>query len=381
MKKIVIIVMSVMLISVIMVSSYSEGTEKETKNEILGYSIEYFETQAKCLIEYERIVNSFETDDKGNTVYPDWYAGAFMDHEKGQIVIYTTDFTELKCLQQLSVNEELIRYEYRPHSRNELDKVVSKISGLIDELKQKDIIIYGVYTDEVESAVHITIEKIEGNTHSLLSSLLDCDFLIIEQGEEEQEQEEVNIGGGYPLNNGTLGFAASRNGVNGYVISGHVGHSNGTLLYYSGTSIGGVQYNSYYNGSTADAAFVLSNGNFGRTSAVYTGGKIISASTVALPTGTTVVKSGKATGQTVGSITSINQTSTSNGISFYNQTRTNYSSDNGDSGGPVMVYYGISNGQTLYKLVGIHRASTDSYAVFSPYANIWNEIGAVVYIE
>ena len=126
---------------------------------------------------------------------------------------------------------------------------------------------------------------------------------------------------------------------------------------------------------------VLSNGNFGRTSAVYTGGRIISASTVALPTGTTVVKSGKATGQTVGSITSINQTSTSNGISFYNQTRTNYSSDNGDSGGPVMVYYGISNGQTLYKLVGIHRSSTDSYAVFSPYANIWNEIGAVVYIE
>ena len=379
MKKIIIIILCVLFALTIMASSYSEETENETKNEILGYSIEYFEIQAKCLIEYERIVNSFETDDKGNTVYPDWYAGAFMDHEKGQIVIYTTDFTELKCLQQLSVNEELIRYEYRPHSRNELDRVVSKISGLIDELKQKDIIIYGVYTDEVESAVHITIEKIEGNTHSLLSSLLDCDFLIIEQGEEEQE--EVNIGGGYPLNNGTLGFAASRNGVNGYVISGHVGHPNGTLLYYSGTSIGGVQYNSYYNGSTADAAFVLSNGNFGRTSAVYTGGRIISASTVALPTGTTVVKSGKATGQTVGSITSINQTSTSNGISFYNQTRTNYSSDNGDSGGPVMVYYGISNGQTLYKLVGIHRSSTDSYAVFSPYANIWNEIGAVVYIE
>ena len=379
MKKIIIIILCVLFALTIMASSYSEETENETKNEILGYSIEYFEIQAKCLIEYERIVNSFETDDKGNTVYPDWYAGAFMDHEKGQIVIYTTDFTELKCLQQLSVNEELIRYEYRPHSRNELDRVVSKISGLIDELKQKDIIIYGVYTDEVESAVHITIEKIEGNTHSLLSSLLDCDFLIIEQGEEEQE--EVNIGGGYPLNNGTLGFAASRNGVNGYVISGHVGHPNGTPLYYSGTSIGGVQYNSYYNGSTADAAFVLSNGNFGRTSAVYTGGRIISASTVALPTGTTVVKSGKATGQTVGSITSINQTSTSNGISFYNQTRTNYSSDNGDSGGPVMVYYGISNGQTLYKLVGIHRSSTDSYAVFSPYANIWNEIGAVVYIE
>ncbi len=180
MKKIIIIIFCVLFALTIMASSYSEETENETKNEILGYSIEYFEIQAKCLIEYERIVNSFETDDKGNTVYPDWYAGAFMDHEKGQIVIYTTDFTELKCLQQLSVNEELIRYEYRPHSRNELDRVVSKISGLIDELKQEDIIIYGVYTDEVESAVHITIEKIEGNTHSLLSSLLDCDFLIIE---------------------------------------------------------------------------------------------------------------------------------------------------------------------------------------------------------
>ncbi len=72
MKKIIIILVSVLFASTIMASSYSEETKNGTENEFLGYGVEYFEIQAKCLDEYERIIDLFESDEKGKTIYPDW---------------------------------------------------------------------------------------------------------------------------------------------------------------------------------------------------------------------------------------------------------------------------------------------------------------------
>ena len=64
-----------------------------------------------------------------------------------------------------------------------------------------------------------------------------------------------------------------------------------------------------------------------------------------------------------------------------NQMVASFSNAPGDSGGPVMVYNGMSGSQVLYKLVGIIAGGNGTYGYFSPYQNIWNELGVIPYIE
>ena len=115
------------------------------------------------------------------------------------------------------------------------------------------------------------------------------------------------------------------------------------------------------NNTTADASFVQSNGNCGRTSVLVTGDKIISVSNTALPTGVTVVKYGVTTGLTVGSIIYTSYNQHDNPIWVNNQMVASFSNAPGDSGGPVMFYNGMSGSQVLYKLVGIIAGGNGTY--------------------
>lgn len=57
----------------------------------------------------------------------------------------------------------------------------------------------------------------------------------------------------------TLGFCATRNGVEGYVTAGHSADRIGEEFTYNGTVIGEVPHTAWYQNTTADAGFIRVN--------------------------------------------------------------------------------------------------------------------------
>lgn len=87
-------------IFIIVLYNMSYANDEDALQEImsLGYSYEYLETQAKCLKNHEKLMNTFEKDSNGKIIYPEWFAGTFMDHEKGQLVVFKR---QVKCVKYM----------------------------------------------------------------------------------------------------------------------------------------------------------------------------------------------------------------------------------------------------------------------------------------
>ena len=113
--------------------------------------------------------------------------------------------------------------------------------------------------------------------------------------------EATDLKGGYGIksqdNNAysTLGFGATRNGVDGVVIAGHAGNKYLEGFEYNGTAIGAVTKDGLYNGSYADASFVTTTTAFNSTNKLVPG-NVVGKQLSALPYGTTVLMYGYGTG-------------------------------------------------------------------------------------
>ncbi len=183
----------------------------------------------------------------------------------------------------------------------------------------------------------------------------------------------------------SIGFAATRNGVDGFVIAGHAGDSTSQMFLYNNLAFGRVTATAFYDYSSADAAFVKNSG------AVY-GSNLIAEIAIChntatgisdYPVGALIYKYGGTTKLTSGKIISNYYTTAadlnSNGINdlhLTNQTTADYNSDDGDSGCPVFVIEGMYNGKYTCQLLGVHSCITRSFgdSVFSKYYKIVEEL-------
>lgn len=165
----------------------------------------------------------------------------------------------------------------------------------------------------------------------------------------------------------TLGFAATRNGVDGVITAGHVG-SVGTKIYQPNLNnqIGTVTSSS--NGANSDAAFIEYSNTNGQ---IFTPSKTLSVTGTKNPeVDLQVSMSGASSGVTSGKI--IKQTPLYN--SFFSKTLENQwyvdlTSANGDSGAPI--YYTDANGNV--QIVGLLWGK-GSYTTFSPISSVLSDI-------
>lgn len=365
----------------------------DTKQQPLPTAVhdnDFYINQAESIQAYNRLLEGFtavQAAPAGLSLqiipqeHPDYYGGAYIDEATGELVVLMKGYTLSNMMKVAALTDSSAPVRTQPcHvSYNEMCEVIELLTGKLEYLSTQGVVVDMVGDDIMNGKVIVSIVDLNKEKEQIVRSLVDCDFLEFSDSDGMKEQA-TNVGGGYLITGGgynsTVGFAARMGNTSGFVISGHaVGDSVGMSFSYSGIHIGSVTKTAYRNFSSADAAFVAASSSVTPTQIIKNGGAIWAAQTGTLPVNASVCLYGAYSGLQSGKILGTNSLSISNGKTFTKQWRADYYSQNGDSGGPVMVYEGNYGGQSKYSLYGIHRGIMNSKAVLSSYKNIVDELG------
>ena len=363
-------------------------------------SEQFYVTQAESIRAYNDLLNNFNatfaTENRQaatKQVYPDYYGGAYIDTSNGELVVMVVSEDFIPTLQSTyNVRSSNITYETCDISYNQLMMLYETINSKLEYFLDKNIEIISVSINEEKQEVLIEVIKLTTEKERTIRQILPNAFLTIKSSNEYHIP--CAIGPGSPATDSgdltsTVGFAATRSGTGGFIIAGHAG-SIGDEFTSGRYTLGEITHSSYYNNSTADAAFITAESGLVLTYELANGGAIWSATTRRLPQNTSIYKFGIETELTSGRILAATHTffyrTNSGDIYFYNCVKASYYSEQGDSGGPVMIYEGNYGGESRYTLCGICSAimlrdlDDDGevefeYASYTPYSNIVDELG------
>lgn len=384
---------------------FSASTATAANNDVAStpilteYSNDFYVTQAESINVYNDLLDNFNASrsatDKTKTdkqEYPDYFGGAYINHENGALVIKTKNASVQSSLQSITnkkVNATAkVEWEQCDISYNEMKAIVNDLSEQLPELEEMGISIGMMYIDVVAEKVVVGVRELSENKKTIISQLTDCDFINFT--DVNKITNTVAIGPGYPAtdSNGitsTIGFAATRLGVPGYVIAGHAGDV-GDSFSSQGYTLGNITHSAYTYMTTADAAFVRkTNANVSLSNIAKNNYVITSAEEGYLPQGTIVWKYGNRTqttsGYTIGTDAIYHIVDETEEYRIFNCVVATYDAERGDSGGPVMVY----TGNNEYKLYGIqssignyiHNGEDIDVSFFCTYGNIVDELNVV----
>lgn len=355
--------------------------------------VDFQNRQSESIDEYKKILDSFNVADKtrkiGEQAYDNNYGGAYIDDDGELVVLLVNpDDGNINTIQTYAENSAL-KTEDCEYSYNELLFVIESINGNLDYLQKNGIIISEMYEDIYSNRVHIGVCELTDAKECVIREIVDSQCMVIyNQTERIDDLSGIDVEGGGEVSGNedstcsTLGFCAKRNGVEGFIISGHVGDVVGETYNYSGVLLGSVIATSYYNQSTADAAFVAKSSYVNTTDEIGAFKCHYLATDISdYPVGASISKYGRTTGITSGNIKNNNFTSYSDGVYFVNQTTATFKVEGGDSGGPVFMGMDVVRGQITCKLLGVVKAIAGTYgdstylAIFSKYSSISNELG------
>lgn len=361
------------------------------------------EYEAKAAIQYEAkqayaaLSDTFGVTEDGATIYPDDYAGAWIDGEKLYVALTSLDAGVTIEYDEILNGFDCVVYEEAEYSLNELQEIQDSV---FEELSENyEVTAYYTEVDtnkiiiEVASdlvAVENEITDVMNAPQALIADLdnvasISADLFVIKQGERTETQ--ANIIGGMKINRGSasgssysIGVCGTiKNGSNTYdgiITAGHGMAISGTqqTIYRASSEFGKTNLLMYKENGNGDWAAVrktssdtLSNLIYGSSSA-YT--RNITATKDDLVKGTYVMKYGYNGGYCTGTVEA-QDVSVNNGT-FTIKGLTKCSLDSGsslggDSGGP---YYTQNTGNS-YNFVGVHHGisgSGDSTKIyFTPY--------------
>lgn len=377
---------------------------------LMDYSEEYLMNQAESVQLYNVLLDSFTQDTNSNnrmaheidTVYPDFYGGAYVDLETGGLTIKLTDLGAKQNLVDSVRFNKNITYKLCDVTLNELDSIANDINEKTTDYVEHGVIIEVTKVDPVLSKVIVEIQDLDESMIRYLTKDMPSEVVKrIEWHKAEGRAIHNAYGGGQTIMNpdrgssSTIGFAAKKGVISGFVIAGHAGDV-GDEIRCSGVLLGEITHNAYDYNTNADAAFVTAASGVSITNDLKTGQTIVDVETGRLPVGTVVYKYGMTTGWTNGRVTAqnvrVNYFNDDEEVYYYVSgcVETDYYSQRGDSGGPV-VYSAGSNDQ--YILCGIHSGNrvgneinenTGEYDVeasyYSPYANIVAALDITCYL-
>ena len=353
----------------------------------------YYVTQWASIEAYHRLLDSFSadtstyahSDDAVNTSqYPDYFGGAYLD-DLGQLVILTTDISVSTTNKMRSATSDNVIILPCSVSLNEMFDTMDRLSSCCDWLNEQGIKVSSFRDDILSGKVIVSVFDLTDEKEMAIQNVVSCNYLEFENADvncKENAATTIKAGenvyriGADDYHSSTVGFAATCNGLNGFVTTGHTFPKYNDKVYYGNNlSIGAVWKVSFHNNMTADASFILTDSPTAAVSQVVNGYRIASATTQEVPINTPVYMYGVASKLTSGKFISyrIGGELDISGYKFDEFAVASYPSQDGDSGAPVLIYNGASN----YSLLGIHSASA-SMSYFTPYKNIVEALGVTL---
>lgn len=348
--------------------------------------------QEKAIAAYQKIIKQFERDENNCYIYPDAYAGEYIDEDGNLIVLYTEITSELEFLQEIE-NITLRKVE---KSINELEENLVASKTALANNSDYEISTSGIDV-ETNSAF---IEVLPKNETSAMRTLLLDNVInvnsnvIINITNENPVTQSVEIVGGSPIDNYATKVSnddwltvAANGWYNGQQAILTCGHS-ATLdrdVYYNNSYIGTVAYSQFDNNEYGDYSFIPVTSSVANSSRLKTSSS--STATISdtytviddVPLNTICYKFGSVSNQR----STIKITKRNIDVSYSAENKTikglfageliSGTSLGGDSGGP---YYLINSDGTV-TFIGIHSgySSSANEVYFTPYYMIAGGFG------
>ncbi|MCK8061113.1 MULTISPECIES: hypothetical protein [unclassified Fusibacter] len=274
----------------------------------------------------------------------DFYAGAYLDVDGTLILNISKEDNQLKKALKDIYKDADVKIKVVKNDIKSLYKVFNGIekmmlAGNIDEVE-----INSVSIDLINNVISVGVHNLKDSDYTFFSKLYNkSEIVLFEKAVSDSAISTVD--GGAKIKNGSayssLTIGAERNGVNGWIDSGH-GNRHDLYTYWGTQTMGTVAASTFSSTSsmTSDAAFIASNGRYAISNQLMNGETIVGYNTYPLP-GMQVWKYGYRTNESSGMIQSISWThTTDDGWVYTDHVQATFSADHGDSGGPVYYYSG-----------------------------------------
>jgi hypothetical protein len=366
-RTISIFVMFALCMNMLTLSAWSVGLERSSTGDpwqgISEETRQKMVLQEKPLQAWEVLYELFEfVDDVGN-VYPDDFAGGWIDG--GNLHISLTENADISRYKELLRDFDCVVFETAKYSLNELNRIRRTVS---DTLQKEGFSIIGHGVDEMNNKITLTYSQSDNVSEmALRSSLADtgiCEKLfVLEKGGQIEFHNAPNVVGARSVlirrngnNIGTVSIGACGEwgiGATGFITSGHGLRVRDTVHWPTSphTEIGSVVSVQFHSGGFGDYALVVLNQTGGAilTRQFFDGSNnqnFTDANISDPPQGSIVLRNGAATPATttarVASRDWADEPNSLRGITMATITN-NVIPQGGDSGGTIRVSHTVDS--------------------------------------
>ena len=308
--------------------------------------------------------------------YPDYYGGAYLK-ANGTFVVNVKNDTP-------DVREDLIRrckgseFETRivEYSYNDLMSIAYKLDDYILNNKEEVAVLkfYGFDVIDETNKIVIRLGDIsEDNIKSFATKVMHAPCLEYIKSEPMIAQAGTIYSGQslYYVSWGSVGFRAKRSGVEGFVTAGHVAKAVGVEVFANTTDLSGIgMVEVTQTSGDMDAAFCSAINGYTPSNQLYDEFFSLTPSLATYYSGSTVYLNGR-NNNSSGTISSLEATITTDGVTLTGMIRANYTSAAGDSGG--VIYSSDS------EIAGTHIGSDGTYRFFQPASRTVERYGLQLY--
>lgn len=206
-------------ISITVFASSSSLSDKHTFDQMIPLEIqEAMENQAAALGEYFELIKYFNKDKYGSPIYPQHYAGEYIDKNNKLVVQLTYEFADKEILSYLKSSPN-IQIVYVEHSYNEL---ISQ-KKIADELYASGVRVVSDGVDIIDNRYEIAVLKEDLNKMS--TTYTKDSIVVFEEGTYAQASAQLFGGdriynedsGGYM----SIGICGTYNGNDAILTCGH----------------------------------------------------------------------------------------------------------------------------------------------------------------
>jgi hypothetical protein len=402
MRKIVLCMISILLVSVIILTTFTSGFVSSKGTESLSIDLTslkesnrnyYYATVAASLVDsFPTVVYQDVWGGKREVIaYPPEYAGAYIDENNTLHIVLTKDanMTTLNNYRAIMYNDKDIVYQYADFPLSRLYDAQRALDGVMQQFGMES-------TGANEATNKLEIRMINSAKEQGIIDFLDTKFNDFDvrcisfenaTGLQFTDADTTSnaLAGSYTSSSSnewaTLGFDAYRHptGHTGVVTAGHYATAGTTIYNAVGTTIGSEEVRQYTSG-TIDAAFIqfppgitssykLSNSYAAPDDCIthyypYTN----------YTQGQSVNKIGSNTSITSGTILNVGATATAGGFTFTDQVYISNQQKSGDSGGPVFETVVNTPGTDFHLLVGIATIGE----ITSPYRGYVSKVANIM---
>ena len=201
--------------------------EGKSEEEVSALFMDVMDRQGPAVEASERIHTLFEMDEIGSWIYPDEYAGAYID--EFELYVLLKDFSPdviNKYLNVLGELQSVVHFVQVDYSENELRAMMQQV---VDEAHKQGLHLFQ-YSTQIESnkiVIYVAQCDAESLRHTIAKLGLTSQVNVVECEETDAPQQTAALKGGDHLQvtstgtDFTLGYCGTYNGYNAVITCGH----------------------------------------------------------------------------------------------------------------------------------------------------------------